>query len=213
MKKLSLILLILLSLSFISIIIHAEEVSSNNENQVTDSTQGTVEPDFRKTNWGMTKEEVKPTESGELSKESENELIYKATLLDIKAEVHYIFKDKKLITAYYMKSPLISQGTWEQIYNDYDAWKNALIKKYGKPVDDREIWKKPAAKFQNLNPAQQVGNCNLTLVTEWLTDKTVIQYVWDRKNTFDTKSFPTIYYYDKQNYKNPSDKKNDTTGF
>lgn len=206
MKRKSLILLFLLSLVMISTAIYAEEPSTPDDTSVIPSTESEtiIEPDFRNAYWGMTQEEVMQTETEKPSSINENELIYKLTLVGIKAEAHFLFTNNKLTSTYYVskaqKVPGLNTSIFDLYYRNYETWKNALLSKYGASVEDLEIWKKESAKHKNISIGEQVMNWNLTLITKWVLDRTVIKYVWDRIGVGVNSGFPVINYYDKNSY-------------
>ena len=57
---------------------------------------------FRKSNWGMTPEDVKSTETGTPITDNENLVLYKETFLDMPTQMGYVFKDGKLIKGAYL---------------------------------------------------------------------------------------------------------------
>jgi hypothetical protein len=216
MKKMGMILLILLSLAIVSIVIHAEEAPTPNITPVVTPAQSetTGEPDFRKAYWGMTKEEVMQTETDKPSSIKDNELVYKVTLAGLKAEAHFLFTNNKLTSTNYASRSMRMGGLvtsiYDQYYKDYETWKDALKVKYGTPVEDREIWKKESAKHMNISIGEQIMKWNLTLISKWVLDRTIIMYVWDRKGVGVNDGYPVINYYDKNTYVDDTTKKNDS---
>ena len=57
--------------------------------------------DFRNTNWGMTKEQVKKTENIEIVEEDPNKIVYIETVVNYPALLVYKFHDNKLIWGSY----------------------------------------------------------------------------------------------------------------
>ncbi len=100
--------------------------------------------DFRNTNWGMNKVEVKATEFNELIEDKDNMLIYADVIGgDMNVIVAYIFEDGKLVKGKYL---FRSTDDENQYMQDYKRVKETLTLKYGSPKSDEEIWKDEAHK-------------------------------------------------------------------
>ena len=108
-----------------------------------------VKYDFRKTNWGMNREQVKEIEKSRLVVENfgkEESLIYEGEIDGLDGQIFYYFMRGKLIKArYVIRRPSI---------NDYEKLKEYFIKKYGKPVEDwihennhRTSWDTPVTEI------------------------------------------------------------------
>jgi len=94
-----------------------------------------VKYDFRKTNWGMSKEQVKTTEKNEIAFEDEEEICYKVKIGENNFLCGYIFLENKLYRSGYLFN---ETHTNENDYiDDYEKLKAILIDKYGKPKTDK----------------------------------------------------------------------------
>ncbi len=111
---------------------------------------GGTEYDFRNTRWGMTKEEVKASESEKLLKEmkfDEKEvvsygfdevIIYAGKTASINVQIHYCFLNDHLIHAAYI---LAEQYEDKTLYiTVFDRLRETLTEEYGSPVVNDEIW-------------------------------------------------------------------------
>jgi len=101
--------------------------------------------DFRETNWGMSKEQVKEIEKNitligeDIVQDSimgcDGSLHYKGEVNGLECDVYYYFMKDRLISATYKKVDSIVRFKVKFISN-YKSLKSYLIKKYGKPYDD-----------------------------------------------------------------------------
>lgn len=93
--------------------------------------------DFRKTNWGMSKEQVKEIEKSKLVEEDfgkEENLHYKGEVDGLDCEIYYYFMRDKLTGAAYSSWHINNK---DDCINNYKKLKEYLTKKYGKPVEDK----------------------------------------------------------------------------
>jgi len=86
--------------------------------------------DFRHANWGMTKLEVMATEELKPVSFTGPNLIYKTVILEREMHLIYEFVDNKLV------STLYSFITFSR--HDYREMKNLLIRKYKRPLTERD---------------------------------------------------------------------------
>lgn len=113
------------------------------QDQVT--TSGSDKYDFRETNWGMSKEQVKEIEKnillvGEDSIQDsiigcDGSLHYNGEVNGLKCDIYYYFMEDRLVSATYKKVDSIVRFKVKFISN-YKSLKAYLIKKYGKPYDN-----------------------------------------------------------------------------
>lgn len=101
--------------------------------------------DFRKTRWGMSKEEVRASEQRDVydvyieeTSEGIEALIYKDNLFGNECILGYVFADDQLTRTKYIFTHDHSNHM-EFIY-DYEDLKEALTKKYGVPTKDKTFW-------------------------------------------------------------------------
>jgi hypothetical protein len=102
---------------------------------------GSKKYDFRKTNWGMSKEQVKETEKSskfveedimkDFIKGCDGSLHYKGEVDGLDCEVYYYFMKGRLVSAAYKKRGSIQFRN--EYINNYKKLKTYLIKRYGRP--------------------------------------------------------------------------------
>ena len=133
------------------------------------------EYDFRKTNWGMSIEEVKKSEL-KLEKsmwDLGNTLAYgRAMVLSKKVMIRYSFIDNKLIKAMYI---LMSEHTNKTDFiTDYTDFKDILTKKYGKPDYDTVSWKNRLFEDDYAHWGLAISMGHLVYLSKWETQDTKI---------------------------------------
>ena len=135
-KNVSILLIILCILAISILILFAEEVKY----------------DFRKTNWGMSKEQVKVTEDKKPNFEDNTMLSYKVTISEKDFECAYLFLEDKLYGSGYL---FFGEHTNKNLYiDDYEELKEILTKEYGKPKIDKVTWKNDL--FKNLESSNEL---------------------------------------------------------
>jgi hypothetical protein len=134
---------------------------------------------FRKTNWGMSKDQVKKTETGKIIKD-DNVLGYQSKVAGLDALIAYIFVDDKLVRAKYIFTEKHSNRT--DYLSDYSSIQTILNKKYGDPADDKTYWKNDLYKddYQDWGMALAVGH--LTKYSNWKVDDTEVWLSIDGDN-------------------------------
>jgi len=96
--------------------------------------------DFRKTTWGMSKLQVKKAEKGKIPLEDENLQAYKGIVVSgLDCDIVYEFAQGKLVLAQYQFTETHSNRN--DYISDYNSLKKVLMKKYGKPIKDQQVWK------------------------------------------------------------------------
>ena len=100
--------------------------------------------DFRKTRWGMSREEVKATETWELYEDSYGEtdeevIRFRGSIADLECTLSYEFWFNQLISAYY-----IFRNKSDLLNDEYILFQQILTKKYGFPnyyfSDNSVLW-------------------------------------------------------------------------
>ena len=108
--------------------------------------------DFRKTNWGMSKEQVKATEDKKPDFEDNIMLSYEVMISEKDFECAYLFLEDKLYSSGYL---FFGEHTNKNLYiDDYEGLKEILIKEYGKPKIDKVTWKNDL--FKNLESSNEL---------------------------------------------------------
>ena len=167
-----------------------------------------AEPDFRNVNWGMTIDEVKQKETLDLILEENGALMYKTSLAGMDCYLLYDFINQKLCSAMYsIDKEHINEN---QYIEDFLKLKNLLIRKYGPPDKDEEIWKRSLYKSDPNYQGFAVSIGDLILASTWETNKTKIDIVlWG--NNYEIKhaiQYQSKEYEEKINEKNTQENLN-----
>jgi len=130
--------------------------------------------DFRKTKWGLSKQEVKASENLKPVDDPEHSLTYKTRVLEKDVFLVYIFVEDKLVrTKYILADKHMNKNDYIQDYNDF---KKVLTKKYGRCKEDEVIWKKDV--FDDKDHPERWGGAiatgNLIFYSAWETHRTKI---------------------------------------
>ncbi len=127
---------------------------------------------FKKTKWGMNKEEVKAIEKLKLIKESDDLLIYKDKILSFDTNPIYNFVFNKLVlVTYYFE---VTHMNFEEYISDYSKIKKLLISKYGAPHEEMKNWKNNLYKGNPEAEGLCISMGHLDYYTYWDIDKTRI---------------------------------------
>ncbi len=130
------------------------------------------EYDFRKTKWGMGKEEVMNSESTTLIVDENDMLVYQSQVADMECLIGYFFTSNKLTRTRYLFIHEHSNET-DYIY-DYERLKNMLNKKYDDPIMDEQYWKGDLYKDTPSEWGMAIITGNLVYESKWITDLTEI---------------------------------------
>ncbi len=126
----------------------------------------------RKTKWGMSMEQVKSSESLPLTKELEKSLFYRTNILNKNMTLVYGFIDNKLTNVSYVSE--VSHSNKTDFIADYKEFKTVLTKKYGKPMQDRTIWKNDLYKSDYSHWGMAISIGHLIYLAKWETANTTI---------------------------------------
>lgn len=131
--------------------------------------------DFRKTNWGMSKEQVKNAEIGHLETHNDDVLVYSGQVAGKDVRIGYIFTEDKLVRSKYI---FAEQHTNSNLFiNDYMKIKEILTEKYGAPVEDKSVWSNELYRNDPQSWGTAVGAGHLRFVSTWDTSSTSIAHV------------------------------------
>jgi hypothetical protein len=128
--------------------------------------------DVRKARWGMTREEVKKSESLQLLSDRKDLVEYKFMLLGIKSKIQYKFQENRLAGAEYV----IEQDDVNpsRFYDDFKALRAFLRQSYNMPVSDEKIWTNDIYKADEKNWGFAISLGFLTCKTSWQNATTKI---------------------------------------
>ena len=142
---------------------------------LTDAIIYSKDYNVRKTKWGMTKEEVKRSETIQLIKEGTDFLEYKHQLIGLNTKIKYNFTNARLSSVEY----IIEQDDVNpaRFYEDYIELKRYLRNTYGNPVSDEKIWKNDIYKNDEKNWGFAIAVGFLECKTIWQNESTVIKLI------------------------------------
>ena len=126
--------------------------------------------DFRKTHWGMSKNEVRKNETTEFIGETDDALIYKEKIGGLDSKLVYMFEDGKLRNSAYKFENEYSEV--EDYINDYEKLKDAYTKKYGEPYSDKVRWTNDTFKDDPSMLGQALIEGHVSYITQWSLPET-----------------------------------------
>jgi len=131
-----------------------------------------TESDFRKAKWGMTKAQVKASETFTVTKDMGESILYTGTLASFDVVVGYVFAGGKLVRAVYLVNEEHMNKT--DHITDYNSLKELLVKKYGEPAEDESYWKQDLYRDDPQHWGMAISVGHLVYYTKWETDRTDI---------------------------------------
>jgi len=128
--------------------------------------------DFRKTNWGMTQDQVKASELDKPAVQSVDVLVYYDNIAQLKAEILYNFTDTLLTAAIYKIK--VRHTNSNAYIEDFNKLKKLLNKKYSAPITDKKIWKKDLYRDDPSQYGFAISLGHLLYITQWQNSDTEI---------------------------------------
>jgi hypothetical protein len=120
---------------------------------------------FRKATWGMSKAQVKATESGKIYKEDDERLCYQGTVGEKDTLIMFVFAEGELVRGRYA---FLTQHTNKNAYiDDFKELKGTLTEKYGQPSKDNVIWGNDLYKDEPSEWGTAVSIGHLSYFTSW----------------------------------------------
>jgi hypothetical protein len=135
------------------------------------------EVSFRKTTWGMSREQVKASEDSAPTGEKPDVITYRGEVEGIPVIVGYLFDGDKLIKAGYLM-----QGSYEDpnsYVSDYNKVKDFLINEHGTPAQDEVLWGEGEEVEDPDKFGESVCGGKLRYSTFWADGVTVIRQSLD----------------------------------
>lgn len=129
--------------------------------------------DFRKTEWGMSKEQVKKTETGEILEDTPDKIAYVETVVSYPVLLVYKFNGNKLIWGSYGFKQ--ENETDDEYLEDFINFESVITNKYGKG-EKLDRWTNKDSEYRN-NPAVAVRAGDLIMWRSWETPTTVIKLI------------------------------------
>ena len=161
------------------------------------NTTPSVSADFRNSEWGMSKEQVKSTEKLELVNEDTDTISYIETVVEYPALLVYKFNDNRLIWGLYSFNQVNNND--DGYLEDFLKFENAISSKYGKgKVLDK--WNNKDSENKD-NPAKAVREGDFIMWRTWETPTTMIKLIMYGYND----KFNTDTYYFSKKYKDQAE--------
>ncbi len=132
---------------------------------------------FRKTTWGMSREQVKASEDSAPTGDKPDVITYRGEIEGIPVIVGYLFDGDKLIKAGYLM-----QGSYEDpnsYVSDYNKIKDFLIDEHGTPAQDEVVWAEGEEVDDPGKFGESVCGGKLRYSTFWADGVTVIRQSLD----------------------------------
>jgi hypothetical protein len=127
---------------------------------------------FRKTSWGMTKDQVKATESLKVAFENNEAIGYDSSVNGLSSEVYYVFAKEKLVRGrYYFTNRHVNENDY---IADFINLKKLLIQKYGQPTYEDQIWKNSLYKTDRDNWGMALKAGHMFYFATWQNENTEI---------------------------------------
>jgi hypothetical protein len=137
------------------------------------------EYDFRKTKWGMSKSQVLKAEKNKPECDDcvklptgKSLLGYPSKVLNKDVLISYFFINNQLTNAQYQLNE--EHSNKNDYINDYQNFKEVLLKKYGKPIMDEILWRDDLYKDKPQDWGSAVSIGHLRYLCVWKTPTTRI---------------------------------------
>lgn len=169
-----------LSITLLTVFIFAcsntqEKAQNDSETAQTEEIKKPQRPkyDFRKTRWGMSRQEVMDSERAKLIFENENSVEYRVFVGDYQAQANYKFQDDKLIRAglYFLKE----YDDKNDYLTAYEILKESMVKNLGSPLIDKSVQLDPSQVIDTGQQAQAVCDGKIVYGSQWNYPGTDVQ--------------------------------------
>lgn len=127
---------------------------------------------FRKSVWGMTKQNVIDSENSEPIHETDVALFFEVSVANMEAWAIYIFSQQQLVRSKYY---FIEDHTNDNLYiDDYNNLVEILTSKYGDPIDSTTYWSDDLYKSDYSDWGFAISLGDMYMRTDWSTDETLV---------------------------------------
>ncbi len=136
--------------------------------------------DFRKVRWGMTKDEVKASESNKIEAEEDDAILYHCKVAGMESGLLYFFAKGRLVQATYrFRENYINKNNY---ISDFEKIKKILTQKYGLPTFYDKEWRNDLYKDNPQDWGLAVSMGHLWYSGVWETEATEIDLGLHGKN-------------------------------
>jgi hypothetical protein len=99
--------------------------------------------DFRNTRWGMSKEDVLASESGEPVVQTDTQIGYFTQIVDKNIYMAFVFDNEQLVSALYALRDM--RENLDDSFKDFEDFKKILTMKYGESnAGEGDVWADPS---------------------------------------------------------------------
>ncbi|GJM14731.1 MAG: hypothetical protein DHS20C13_00580 [Thermodesulfobacteriota bacterium] len=184
---------LILTLSLVFLVLACSGSEDESAKEVSDKQESPT-TSFRKSNWGMTPEEVKATESAIPISDNENLVLYQETFLNMPAKMGYVFKDGKLIKGAYLFEERFENP--DDYILSYEKVKNSVIIDLGPPSLDEIKWVDEDSSQLEAS-GSEVCEGKVVYRSEWVERDTLVTLLLEGANN---KCRQGIVFQSKSNY-------------
>jgi hypothetical protein len=138
---------------------------------------------FRNSRWGMTEKDVTASEKTMVPVEiNDNTIKYQIQLLENNVELNYLFTQNKLIGSSYK----LNDNYLNSIHflSTYKRFKEALTRKYGRPIEDRTNWLNDKFRYASHKKGLALSLGHTEYSANWETPSTVISLSLKEENYY-----------------------------
>ena len=130
---------------------------------------------FRKMPWGASRAEVIASENRDDYEDTDSFLAFTAVIAGLPCSIIYVFIRDALVRG--KLSFTIQHANDNDFWDDFEALKNMLTKKYGLPDDDQTIWKDDTYKDSPNERGMAVSCGGLVGLVAWDLEETQFSLV------------------------------------
>lgn len=139
----------------------------------TNTTNSNIKYDFRNIKWGMTRDEVKASESATLKYDTTQYLRYECNVSGYSTNLIYLFNPQdKLVSSMYVLN--IEHSNYNLYLDDYKTLYKELTNKYGTPTKEQDNWWDDLYKNRPSEYGKAIAYGDYQKLTAWKTDTTNI---------------------------------------
>ena len=120
---------------------------------------------FRRTSWGMSRDEVRAAEENAPTQDDASVLVYAGSLGGMPCVFAFLFAEDRLVGGRYVFT--VQHSNENDYLIDYQRLKDLLIKKYGGPSADQRYWQSDLFQDDPNQWGLAVSRGDLSIFTSW----------------------------------------------